>query len=202
MSVEFQKVKSDNKDKTNDYHEHNEHHENRREEYELVALSPLRRMEKRIEDLEQSHSTFDVKEFYREMIDIIRMNQQLVDELAKANDALRIELSRLPARIEELVSDLKELLSYIKAAAAEEQGGKGTNWEMGAEGVKPLAQKLDVLIETNKKIVENNQALINVLEEMDKKLTRGPMPPPAMRRPMPPGTTSSMPPSMQKPATS
>jgi len=195
MPVELQKVKQDDK---------NKEHEHRHEEYELVAVSPLRRMEKRIEELEQSHATFDVKEFYREMVDIIRMNQQLVDELAKANDALRIELSRLPARIEELVSNLKELLSYIKASATEEQTGMGSGGQAVAEGMKPLAQKLDVLIETNKKIVDNNQALLNVLEEMDNKLRRSPMPPPGMRRPMPqPGAPTSVQfssqPSVRKP---
>jgi len=186
MPVELQKVKHDDKDKEHPHHE----------EYELIAVSPLRRMEKRIEQLEQSHDTFDVKEFYREMVDIIRMNQQIVDELAKANDALRIEISRLPARIEELVANLKELLSYIKASATEEQMGASGS-EIAGEGVKPLAQKLDVLIETNKKIVDNNQALLNVLEEMDNKMRRPAMPPPGMRRPMPP----SWQPPVQKPKT-
>jgi len=54
--------------------------------------------------------------------------------------------------------------------------------------MRPIAQKLDVLIETNKKIVDNNQSLINVLDEMEKRLrTRPPMPPmqPAIRKPMP-----------------
>ena len=51
------------------------HSEEKHDEYELVPMSPLRRMEKRIELLEQS-GTMDGKEFYREMVDIIRMNQQ------------------------------------------------------------------------------------------------------------------------------
>jgi len=176
----------------NEEHHHEEHHErdehHGHEEFELVPVSPLRRMEKRIEELEKSSGDFNIKEFYREMVDIIRMNQQLVDELAKANDALRIELSRLPARIEELTNELKELISYIKASATEEQQVEGGGSAV-AEGMKPIAQKLDVLIETNKKIVDNNQALLNVLDEMERKL-RGPWP----RPPMPP------PQMMKKPA--
>src|SRR3989344_567525 len=187
MAVELQKVKRDEK-------EEHEHHHDHHEEFELVPVSPLRRMEKRIDDLEKSHATFDVKEFYREMVDIIRMNQQLVDELAKANDALRIELSRLPARIEELVDKMKELLSYIKAAATEEQTGMTASGQAIAEGMQPLAKRLDVLIDTNKKIVENNQALLNVLEEMDNKLrNRGTMLPPTLQKPMPPSNSPSQP---------
>jgi hypothetical protein len=153
------------------------HSEEKHDEYELVPMSPLRRMEKRIDLLEQS-GTMDGKEFYREMVDIIRMNQQIVDELAKANDALRIEISKLPARMEELISNMKELISFIKASVIEETTGTNTN--------VPANKKLEELIETNKKIVENNQAVLGVLEDLGKKLTRPPANPVFMRKPMPP----------------
>jgi len=153
------------------------HTEEKHDEYELVPMSPLRRMEKRIELLEQS-GTGDNKEFYREMVDIIRMNQQIVDELAKANDALRIEISKLPAKMEELISHMKELISFIKASATEET--------MGTVASAPTNKKLEELIETNKKIVENNQAVLGVLEDLGRKLTKPPVTPMMMRKPMPP----------------
>jgi len=153
------------------------HTEEKHDEYELVPMSPIRRMEKRIELLEQSGS-MDGKEFYREMVDIIRMNQQIVDELAKANDALRIEISKLPARMEELISHMKELISFIKASATEEV-------MMGTDSSKPLSHRLEELVEQNKKIVENNQAVLNVLEDLGKKLTKPSMPTMPLRKPMP-----------------
>lgn len=153
------------------------HTEEKHDEYELVPMSPLRRMEKRIELLEQS-GTMDGKEFYREMVDIIRMNQQIVDELAKANDALRIEISKLPSKMEELISHMKELISFIKASATEETLGTDS---------APMNKKLEELVETNKKIIENNQAVLNVLEDLGKKLTtpRPPVPP-MLKKPMAP----------------
>lgn len=154
--------------------------EKEQEEYELIPVSPLRRLEKRIEQVEASTPAIDVKEVFREVVDIVRMNQQLVDELAKANDSLRIELSKLPGRMEEMINNLNELISFIKASASEEVAPSG-------EVFKPLADKLDVLIETNKKIIENNQAVLSALGEIDKKLRR-PSPVP-VRRPMLPTRT-------------
>jgi pyruvate formate-lyase activating enzyme-like uncharacterized protein len=151
------------------------HTEEKHDEYELVPMSPLRRLEKRIDLLEQS-GTMDGKEFYREMVDIIRMNQQIVDELAKANDALRIEISKLPSRMEELVSNMKELISFIKAAASAETTTTTVT--------EPMNKKLEELIDTNKKIVENNQAVLGVLEDLGKKLTRPAPPPMLMKKPM------------------
>ncbi|MHA1743419.1 MAG: hypothetical protein ACTSV6_04110 [Candidatus Heimdallarchaeota archaeon] len=147
------------------------------EEYEIIPISPLRRLEKRIEQLENTSPVIDIKEVFKEVVDIVRMNQQLVDELTKANDALRIELSKIPPRLMELINNLNELLAFIKASANEEE-------ETGPSGesIKPLADKLDVLIETNKKIIEKNQAILTALEDLGERLKRPTPPPLPMRR--------------------
>jgi len=156
------------KDRTQDEHE-----------YELIPVSPLRKLEKRMEELEARSSSVDSKEFYRELVEIIRMNQQLVDELAKANDALRIELSRLPSRLEDMIAKLDELVSFIKASAGEDMGAPSV------DTMKPLIDKMAEIVESNKKIVESNQAVMSSIEEMEKKMKRPmPLPPPGtIRRP-------------------
>lgn len=138
-------------------------------EFELIAVSPLRKLEKRIDELETSKGT-NMTEFYREMVDIIKMNQQIVDELAKANDALRIELSRLPSRMEELIAKMDEIISFIKAAATEENHAP-------VGDMKPIADKLDQLIETNKKVAESNEDVMDLLEDMSRKVSRPALPP-------------------------
>ena len=143
-------------------------------EFELIAVSPLRKLEKRIDELETSKGT-NMTEFYREMVDIIKMNQQIVDELAKANDALRIELSRLPSRMEELIAKMDEIISFIKAAATEENHAP-----LG--DTKSIADKLDQLIETNKKVAESNEGVMDLLEDMNRKVSRPAFPP--LRKPI------------------
>lgn len=152
-----------------------------KDEFELIPVTPIRRLEKRIDDLEKSSgSGVDTREFFKELVEIVRMNQQIVDELAKANDALRIEISKLPSKIEDLVNNLNELLSYIKASAAEEPA------QAAQTSVSPLIEKLDQLIESNKKIVESHQNVLTAIEEMDKKLKRPALPGMPLRKPMPP----------------
>lgn len=154
------------------------------EEFELIPMSPIRRLEKRLDQVE-SGSGNNNRDFMRDILDIVKMNQQLVEELAKANDSLRIELSKLPGRLEELINDMHELLSFIKASANEETVLNSSSVDM-----KPLGDKLDQLIEGNKKIVETNQSLMSSLDDLEKKLRRPVMPsmpmPPPMRKPMPP----------------
>ncbi len=140
------------------------------EEFELVPMSPIRRMERRIDKLENTTGGVDVREFFRELVAIIRMNQEIVDELAKSSDALRIELSKLPGKLDEVARNLNELLSYIKAASVEE------TQQISQDTFRPLADKLDQLIETNKKIIENDDNVSGLLESIEKKM-RQPLPP-------------------------
>lgn len=136
------------------------------EEYELIPMSPIRRLERRIRKVEESPGV-DSKDFFKELVQIVRMNQQIVDEMAKANDALRIEISKLPAKLDELISNLKELISFIKASAAEEVAPIGS--------LKPMLEKMDALIEGNKKIVEGTQSMLEGMEELGDKIKRKPM---------------------------
>jgi ferric iron reductase protein FhuF len=142
--------------------------EKKQEEFELIPVTPLRRLEKRVEELEKKAS-INEKELYKEIIQIIRMNQEIVDALIKANDSLRIELSKLPLKLEELTKKIDELLELIKAAGEEETKPIVDN--------KPLIEKIEKLTEINNKILENNEALISLLEEISKKLTKPPLPP-------------------------
>lgn len=146
-----------------------------KEEYELIPISPLRKLEKRIEELEKKRGGSD-REFYKELVSIVRLNQQIVDQLVRANDALRLELSKLPLKLDELTKNLAELISFIKASA-EEEVKPATNLE-------PLASKLDKLIETNNKLLENNENLLMLLDELTKKLKRPLLPPPPIGKPL------------------
>ena len=156
----------------------------KQEEFELIPVTPLRRLEKRIEELEKKAS-INERELYREIIQIVRMNQEIVDALIKANDSLRIELSKLPLKLEELTKKIDELIELIKAAGEEE-----TESKVSVDN-KPLVEKIEKLTEINNKILENNEALISLLEEISKKLTK-PLPPVP---PKPP--TASRPPFTQ-----
>jgi len=141
-------------------------------EYELIPMSPIRRLEQRIDKLECSNPT-DSKGIFSDVIDIVRMNQQIVDELAKSNDALRIELSKLPGKLDELIVNLKEVVSFIRASGETESSG------ISQETMKPVVDKLDEMVKTNKVITEKNDSMLELLDEISKKMRR-----PQLTRPM------------------
>ncbi len=133
------------------------------EEYELIPMSPIRRLEKRIDKVESTSGSHDLM---KEIIDIVRMNQQMVDQLAKSNDALRIELAKLPAKIDELVVNMKEIISFIKSSGEEENVG------ITKEAIKPLVGKFDEMINTNKAMSEKSDSMLELLDDISKKIRR------------------------------
>ncbi len=136
------------------------------EEFEIVAMSPIRRLERRIDQIEGGTSAKEMNKLVDEMIELIKANQQIVDDLVRANLDLRNEISRIPSKIDELLGTLNEFVSLLKAASQEEATG------MSADAMKPVAEGLNQLVEYNKKMVETNQVMIGSLDAIDKRLKR------------------------------
>ena len=136
------------------------------DEYEVVALSPLRRLERRLDQIEGGTSANEINKLVDEMIELIKANQQIIDDLVRTNLDLRNEMSRIPGKMDELMGTLNEFVSLLKAASQEEVSGTS------AETMKPMVEGMNQLVEYNKKIVETNQAVIGSLDAIDKRLKR------------------------------
>ena len=116
------------------------------DEYEVIPVSPLKKLEERIEKLERGRETISTHEFIREILDLIESNQKLVDEIVKANDELREELSKIPGKIDELLKAWREFIDLLKEAGVSESGG--------TEGSEISSDKLNELINLNKEMLE------------------------------------------------
>ena len=138
-------------------------------DYELIPVSPIRRLEKRMHKLEKSPA-IDSGAFFRDVLEIVRMNQQIVNEMAKSNDTLRIELAKLPGKLDEVVIQLKDLISFIKVAGEQESTA------VTQQAMTPVVNKLDEMIKTNKVLAEKNDATLGLLDEISKRLKRSTIP--------------------------
>ena len=155
------------------------------EEYEIIPTSPIRRLEKRIEEMESTSTPSEVRKLIEQVIELIKSNQRVIDDIVKSNFELRNELSKLPGKVDELLKSMDEFMELLKASATEEIGGG-----VSKEAMDPVVKKIGELVEQNKKTTEANQAMLTSLDMIDKRLKRltvqmGGGAPPA-RRPAPP----------------
>lgn len=137
------------------------------EEYEIIPTSPLRRLEKRIGKVESSSSSSQTQKLIEQIIELIKSNQRIIDDIIKSDSELRNEVSKLPARIDNLVSSMGEFIELLKVSATEE-----TVAGMSKEVMTPLVEKMGEMVEQNKKSLQTNQSVLNSLGMIDNRLKR------------------------------
>jgi len=134
------------------------------EEFELIPSTPLRRLERRLEKLEQEVSKKSGETFLKEIIDIIKVNQLIIDEVVKSNEALKLEISKLYPKLDSLVAQMNELLNFIKASVFQES--------IGTEAFKPLVKKLSEISEGIKSVAELNRQMIEQIKSLETKIEK------------------------------
>lgn len=136
------------------------------EEYEVIPTSPIRKLEERLGKLESSSSASEVQRLIEQIIELIKSNQRIINDVVKSDSELRSELSRLPVTIENLVSKMNEFLDMLKATATEDVS------EASQSAMEPVVNKINELVEQNKKTAEANQAVLANLSSIDNRLKR------------------------------
>ncbi len=137
------------------------------DDYEIIPTSPLRRLEKRISQVESSSSTSEVQRLIEQIIELIKSNQRIIDDVIKADAELRDEISKVPGKIDELLSSMHEFMEILKTSATED-----TVSDISKDVMQPLVTKMTEMVDQNKKNVEVGQASLASLGIIDKRLKR------------------------------
>ncbi|MHA1874689.1 MAG: hypothetical protein ACTSVB_11305 [Candidatus Heimdallarchaeaceae archaeon] len=137
------------------------------ESYEIIPVTPLKKLEKRIERIERAGTIPQLQALINQIIELIRSNQKIVNDVIQANTELRNELSKIPPKLDDVLTTMKNFISLVEAAGREEETSPPT------ESLKPISEKLEKMIEQNQKILESNQAILEQLNTMNKKLKGG-----------------------------
>ena len=117
------------------------------DDYEVIPLSPIRKLEERIRKMEREKEGFAYESFMREILELIQSNQKLVDEIVKANDELREELSKIPGKIDEMLKAWKEFIDILKEVGSAEATASS------------LTEQFNKLIEQNREMLEAIKSL-------------------------------------------
>ncbi len=158
------------------------------DEYEIIPTSPVRKMERRLDNLEKGSYPNEVRKLIEQVVELIKSNQKIIDDSIKANNELRAELSNIPESIEKLINHMNEFMKLLEESATEEAVS-----DVSRETMEPLLAKMTELVDQNKKSFEASQASLATLDMIEKRLKRifmqqsgSPTSPPQANRQMPP----------------
>jgi hypothetical protein len=138
------------------------------ESYEIIPVTPLKKLEKRVEQVETAGTMPQLQSLINQIIELIRSNQKIVNDVIQANAELRNELSKIPPKIDELTTTMKGFINMVEAAGKEEISGA-----RASDSLKPMTDYMQKMVEQNQKLLENNQAMIDQLDNIGRKLRGG-----------------------------
>ncbi len=137
------------------------------DEYEIIPTSPLRRLEKRIDKIESGSYGSEVRKLIEQVMDLIKSNQKIIDEIIKTNTDLINEMSAIPKKVDELLEEMRNFMSLLKESATEEEVSA-----ISKEAMQPLLDKITEMVEQQKKNFETNQGALATLGIIEKRLKR------------------------------
>ena len=161
------------------------------EEYEIISIDPIRKLEEEVEELKQSiHSLREEIAIKTDnnihtnnkpvhspsanaLIEYAKINQDIVNSLIKSNIELQSKIAELVVSTHELNKNVQRLVDIFKEAAIEylEKMKKGEIKKEEKENpeVKMFAQKLEDIEKINLKIAEVLEKLNKSIESLKKK---------------------------------
>ncbi len=134
-------------------------------DYEMIPASPIRKLEQRLVKLESISSSSEVQKLIDQIIELIKSNQRIINDVIKSDSELRSEISRLPVSIGNLIAKMDEFLGILKTTAGDDE-------DLSQQAMAPLVDKINELVDQNKKTLETNQAVLANLTSIDNRLKR------------------------------
>ena len=138
------------------------------EEYEVIPLTPLRRLEKRMSQIESSKSGSNLERMMDKILDMVELNQRIVDEMVKANTSLRGDLATLIGKIDGLQGKLTNFIDIVEEAGKEDVDESEAVIALRGM-VNPLVKSIT---DTNEKLLRSNESIAENLSMIDKRLKR------------------------------
>lgn len=138
------------------------------EDYEVVPLTPIRRLEKRMGQMESSKSFSNLERMMDKILDMVELNQRIVDEMVKANTSLRGDLATLIGKMDSLQSKLTSFVDIV-----EEAGKEDVNESEAVTALKGMVSPLvKSITDSNERMLKSNESIAENLATIDKRLKR------------------------------
>lgn len=136
-----------------------------------MPLSPIRRLEKRLEAMETTKTTNNVEKFIDKVMDMVELNQKIIEDIVRSNQTMREDIGALIGKIDSLQSKVSSFVDIVQSAA--ESDVAQTAADSTGETIKPVIERFETM---SAQTQETNTRMLQSLESIEKLLRRPQMP--------------------------
>lgn len=127
------------------------------DEFEMLPVTPIRRLERELRQMKEQIRGGD-SQLAVQIVEILRMNQTLVDQLAAKQGELMAKLYETNSSLQKLAASLDNLVGLLSTGAEDDI-------EEEAKEGRTAKERLD-------KIIEQNAILINSLNMLSREMAK------------------------------
>lgn len=141
------------------------------DEYEVVPVGPIRRLERRIDEMEEQSAISQSESIIRDMMDMMKTNQQMVNSMVQSTSELRNSIEDLTHKMDNVMDNITsfmELLEEASEASLEED----VSHDLGESLADPIVTKMDELRQTNERMLEGLSSLGEGIDNLDERMKR------------------------------
>lgn len=148
------------------------------DEYEIIPMGPVRKLEKRIDELENKKTgagggggAAGNEDFVRDILDIMKANQKIVNDMVESTDQLHNSVQSLTGKMDTVIDNMNEFMELLQEAS-EASLEEDVSQNIGENVVDPIADRMNNLQETNEKMLEGLGKIDESLNKLDKRMKR------------------------------
>lgn len=140
------------------------------DDYEVVPVGPLRKLERRVDELQeknkQGSGTDD--ELVRDVLDIMKSNQKIVNDMTESTHELKNSVEDLTHKMDEVVDNMNSFMDLLTEASEMDMEGELVG-DMEQRIAEAIGTKMEDVAEDMR---ESNQAVVEHLNEINENIRR------------------------------
>ncbi len=136
------------------------------DDYEVMPIGPIRKLEKRVDQLQEESQTGGGStrndELVRDVIDIMKSNQKIVNDMTESTNELKNSVEDLTHKMDDVVTNMNEFMDLLKEASEVDMEGEIVS-DMHTRIADAVGDEMrdvaDEINQTNMEVVNNLQGI-------------------------------------------
>ncbi|QKQ98474.1 hypothetical protein GKQ38_03025 [Candidatus Nanohaloarchaea archaeon] len=144
------------------------------DDYEMVPVGPIRKLERRIDEMQeqaQQNAGGSNDELIRDVLDIMKSNQKIVNDMTESTHELKNEVEDLTHKMDEVVDNMNSFMDLLHEASEMDMEGEMVG-DMEGRIADAIGNKMDDVAQD---IQSSNEEVINHLQNINNNLRQAGM---------------------------
>lgn len=144
------------------------------EDYEVVPVGPIRKLERRIDDMEEKAQKGGGMgggrndELVRDVLDIMKSNQKIVNDMTESTHELKNSVEDLTHKMDEVIDDMNSFMGLLQDASEADLEGEVMQ-DVHSRVADAVGDRMEDVAADMR---DSNQQVVNHLEQLNESVRR------------------------------